>query len=79
MFAETKYHEIYRNDAFIVFKGIKSKEDINNWLNMLQWRVDGMAHSDYLQFTNEVCGKDDDLNIQNEMLTCVINKIFPLS
>ena len=74
MFIETKYHGIYRDDGFIVFEGIKKKKEMNNWLEIFQWRVDKIAESECLQFTMEVWGEDDDPSIINEKLIFVNEK-----
>ena len=37
---ELIYHGIYRNDGFIVFQGIKTKREINEWLERFQNEVD---------------------------------------
>ena len=77
MFNKTKYHGIYRDDGFVVFKGNISKEEVNEWLIFFQWRVDCMAESDCLQFTMEVWGEDKNSNIKNEKLTYMNEKYFP--
>ena len=47
------YCGIYRNDGFVILKGIKTNGEINNWLKLFQSKVDEIAESKCLQFTAE--------------------------
>ena len=58
-----KYHGIYRDDGFMIFEGCKSKEEINEWVLTFQKNVDKLAESNCLQFTAEIWGIEEDLNI----------------
>ena len=71
IFGGMKYHGIYRDDRFLIFDGIISKEAINNLLKNIQWRVDRMAESECLQFIIKIWGRDENIDIQHEILTVV--------
>jgi hypothetical protein len=53
-FENMELFEIYRDDGFGIFKGSKSKNDINDWLQDFQTTVNEQAGSDALIFTAEV-------------------------
>ena len=77
MFQDFTYHGIYRDDGFIIFKGLKNKEDINEWLGRFQEEVNTKAESDCLQFTAEVWNIEDDEKIINKKLTIIKDTYFP--
>jgi len=74
---ETKYHGIYRDDGFLIFKGLKTKVQLDKWLKTFQWRVDKIAESNCLQFTMECWKIDEDESIKNKKLTIINDKYFP--
>ena len=53
-FHPTTYHEIYRDDSLVVFKGKKSAREIKDWLEELQETVKKEAGNQHLQFTEEI-------------------------
>ena len=76
-FREMKYHGIYRDDGFMIFEGIKSKQECNEWLLTFQKNVDKLAECDCLQFTAEIWGIEDDVKVKNDNLTIVRDELFP--
>ena len=46
IFSDFIYYRIYRNDGFVILKGIKIKREINKWLESFQNKVDKLAESD---------------------------------
>ena len=76
-FRKMKYHGIYRDDGFMIFEGIKSKQECNEWLLTFQENVDKLAECDCLQFTAEIWGIEEDITIKNDNLTIVREKLFP--
>ena len=60
-FVDMNYHKIYRDDGLGIFKGIKSYNQVTEWRNKFQERVNELAEGDYLQFTCEIWA---DPNIQ---------------
>ena len=77
-FENTIYHGIYRDDGFIIFKGVLSASDIKTWLSNFQKEVDNLAESNCLQFTLEVWGKDENESFKdNNMITMINEKYFP--
>jgi hypothetical protein len=57
-FDDTNYFGIYRDDGIAVFKGNQSSDDILNWLNVFQDKVNNLAANDFLQFTAVIWSKD---------------------
>ena len=43
----------YRDDGLLVFKGRRSKSEIQIWRDKFQEKIDKIAGNDYLQFTCE--------------------------
>ena len=77
LFSDFIYHGIYRDDGFIIMKGIKTKREMNNWLISFQNEVNKIAESNCLIFTAEVWDIEDDDTIVNDKLTIVKDKYFP--
>lgn len=77
LFDKFTYYGIYRDDGFIILKGIKTKREMNKWLVSFQTKVNKLAESDYLQFIAEVWNIDEDEAITNDKLTIVKKVIFP--
>ena len=66
------YHGIYRNDGFVVFKGLWTAKEINTWLKSFQWRVNTICNNTELNFT---CDLWDPKSLQktDELLDITIN------
>ena len=77
LFEDFIYHGIYRDDGFLILKGIKTKREMNEWLLKFQEEINNLAESNCLQFTAEVWNIEEDEEIQNENLTIVKGKYFP--
>ena len=77
LFSDFIYYGIYRDDGFIILKGIKTKREINKWLESFQNKVDELAESNCLQFTAEAWNVKEDKDIVNEKLTIIKDKYFP--
>ena len=77
LFEDFIYHGIYRDDGFLILKGIKTKREMNEWLLKFQEEINTLAESNCLQFTAEVWNTVEDEEIQNENLTIVEGEHFP--
>ena len=65
------------DDGFVILKGIKTKREINKWLESFQNKVDELVESNCLQFTSEVWNIEEDKDITNEKVTIIKDKYFP--
>ena len=53
-FSDTTYHGTYRDDGFAVFKGKKTYQQLQEWRDNFQAKVNEIAMGDYLQYTVDV-------------------------
>ena len=58
LFHDSAYNGIYRDDGINVIVGSKSTNEICDWLDSFQARVNELLGSDHLQFTCEVWNPD---------------------
>ena len=58
-FKNTRYHGLYRDDGFAVFKSNLSFEEICNWREDFQNNVNKITGGDYLQFTCDVWKQEE--------------------
>ena len=64
LFGHFIYHGIYGDDGFIIVKGIKTKKEMNDWLEKIQSEINRLAESDCLQFTVEIWNINEDKRIK---------------
>ena len=50
----TRYFGLYRDDGNVVFEGVRSAEDLVNWLSRFQTRVNEIVEGEEIQFTMDI-------------------------
>ena len=79
-FYPTIYHQIYRDDKLVLFKGKKSVREIKDWLDKFQQTVDKAAGNQHLQFTAEIRkpNKNPPPQAKEDRVLTVTKDEFPL-
>ena len=79
-FTDTKYYGIYRDDGLVILNGKKSKEEIENWLQTFQQKVDETLQDNGLIFTCCLWNrnfKGDKKELKGKKVSVDINDYFP--
>ena len=66
-FLNTEYFGIYRDDGFIVFNSVLTKKDLVSWLKAFQATFDKVCGCTNLQYTAELWGKEDELDVSERV------------
>ena len=79
LFENSIYSKIYRDDGIKVDLGIQTTDEICDWLEIFQTRVNEVTGSDSLKFTMEIWNPDSppDEKPRNERVTIVRKEAFP--
>ena len=77
----TKFDGIYRDDGFVVFEGLKTTEELVEWLIKFQQNINNLLESDNLKFTMVIWeSTEDKLGKEikvNDEVTIYRGKYFP--
>ena len=78
LFENSIYSKIYRDDGIKVDLGIQTTDEICDWLEIFQTRVNEVTGSDSLKFTMEIWNPDSppDEKPRNERVTIVRKEAF---
>jgi len=76
-FSETLFNGIYRDNGLVVLNGNWSKQDVVQWLEQFQKKIDDIAGSHFLKFTAVVWGMEKDDGTVSEAITVANSTFFP--
>ena len=73
------FNKIYRDDGILIFRGKKTLEWIEQWLEDFQTQVNFLTESEHLQFTVEIWNADGFITSKskNENITVNCDKVLP--
>ena len=79
VFSDSLYNKIYRDDGIDIKKTILTTDEVCEWLERFQSKVNQLTGSEYLQFTADVWDPDApvELKPKNPKVTINRNQCFP--
>ena len=79
LFSNSIFNKIYRNDGLNIWDSLATTNEICNWLDEFQARVNQLTESEFLQFTCDIWDPDapEDEIPRNKKVTINRSKHFP--
>jgi hypothetical protein len=77
-FEATRFFGMYRDDGNLVFSGVRSAEELSDWLADFQSRVNEIVGGDYIQFTMDIWKPNEESRtIVPKKVKMIGGKTFP--